>query len=965
MADVPVLPPAASGAAPGLVGRAEELAALDAALAAAARGTAGGVLVEADAGVGKSRLVAELVAHARAAGGTVLLGHCASGGGEALPYLPFVEALDPLREQGFAPPFWSVTAPGESAADLSQLQLFDAVAAALVAAARVAPVLLVVEDLHWADAASRDLLTYLLRRVRGERLLVVATVRTDDLHRRHPLRPVVSELSRLPGVQRVLLDPFTGEETARFLRDLAGHDVPSATVRRIHGRSEGNAYYAAELLLAGSARGGRLPSGLADVVLTRLETLPPEVSDLVRTAAVGGRRVRHDLLAAVTGLPAAELEARLRDAVASRVLEPDGEEGYSFRHALLHEALYDDLLPGERVRWHAAYAEAIAVHGLAPAARLAHHARQSNDLPRALVAGLAAADEAERLRAPGQAWRHLEEALPLWRSVPDAQERTGTTLLAATVRASRLAAAAGEVARSALTALDAVDLLPPEAAPDLAAEVHQQCASALWACDRFEEGIAQARLAVTRGGDDPRARHAVAWAAAVAARCHLGLDRFEEAAEEGRRALELARADDLASAEADALITLAGLDNLAGRLADADALFTRAAATAEAGGHLGTALRARYNLAADRYDRGDLTGAAHVLDSACAWAAGVGLAWSPYGLTLLSLQARTSFVTGEFDRALAQARALGPQAPHLAAIAVGVVAAEVLAARGAFAEAEAVLEPEWFDDVEEGLPAAVARAETLRWNGSPAAAADVLLDALDSFPGIEHPQHLLGLRIGAQAVGALADAGSREDGGAAVRVERAETRVAELLALGQPRAGTLGPEGRAWVAVLRAESGRFRADPPAAQVSAWEEVVTAFSYGNVHEQARARWRLAEARVAAGQRDEGLADLRAARRTADRLGAVPLSRALGDLARRARAVAGPGRGPLTARELQVLDLLAAGRTNRQVGEALFMAEKTASVHVSRIFAKLGASSRAEAVSIGLRSGILTGRDRDDE
>ncbi|GAB3451861.1 AAA family ATPase [Kineococcus endophyticus] len=961
---MPVLPPAPAGAAPALVGRDEELAALDAALAAASRGTSGGVLVEADAGVGKSRLVAELVEHARSAGGTVLLGHCASGGGEALPYLPFVEALEPLRGSGSAPAFWSATAPGEAAVDLSQLQLFDTVAAALVAASRSAPVLLVLEDLHWADAASRDLLTYLLRRVRDERLLVVATVRTDDLHRRHPLRPVLSELGRLPGVQRVLLEPFSGEETAHFLRALAGRDLPPATVRRIHGRSEGNAYYAAELLLAGPARGGRLPSGLADVVLTRLETLPSPVSDLVRTAAVGGRRVRHDLLAAVTGLPAPELEARLRDAVAFRVLEPDGDEGYAFRHALLHEALLDDLLPGERVRWHAAYADAIATHGLAPAARLAHHARQSNDLPRALVAGLAAADEAERLRAPGQAWRHLEEALPLWRSVPDAHERTGTTLLAVTVRASRLAASAGEVARSALTALDAVDLLPDDATPAQAAEVHQQCASALWACDRFEEGIAQARLAVARGGDDPQARHAVAWAAAVAARCLLGLDRFAESQAQAQLALDLARADDLASAEADALITLAGLDNLAGRLADADALFTRAAATAEAGGHLGTSLRARYNLAADRYDRGDLRGAAQVLDSSCAWAATVGLSWSPYGLTLLSLQARTSFVTGEFDRALAQARALGPQAPVLAALPVGIVAAEVLAARGAFEEAEAVLEPDWFDDVEEGLPAAAARAEVLRGRGDAAGAASVLLEALGSFPGIEHPQHLLGLRLGAQAVGALADAGSRDD----ALVRGVQERVAELLTLGQPRAGVLGPEGRAWTDVLGAEVARFRGAPPAEQVLAWERVVEAFGYGNVPERARSRWRLAEALVAAGRREDALPVLQEARRTAERLHAKPLVAVLDDLARRAR-VAGPaplpGRGPLTPRELQVLELLAAGRTNRQVGEALFMAEKTASVHVSRIFAKLGASSRAEAVSIGLRSGILTGPDPDGE
>jgi len=953
---VPVVPARPVEPDTRLIGRAVEFAALRAALEAARAGVAGGVLVEADAGVGKSRLVAELMAAARDADETVLVGHCASGGGESLPYLPFVEALEPLRAQGLSPSFWSPL--GEAGSELSQLQLFDAVAGALIASAREQPVLLVVEDLHWADAASRDLLTFLLRRIRSERLLVVATVRTDDLHRRHPLRPVLAELGRLPGVQRIVLEPFSGEETRQFLRDLAGSDVPADLARRIHTRAEGNAYYSAELLLAG-AGSSRLPSGVADVVLTRLETLPAPVTALVRAAAVGGRRVRHDLLAAVTALEPDDLEQRTRDAVAARVLEPDGE-GYSFRHALLHEAVYSDLLPGERARLHAAYADVIAAQPgrpLASAAALAHHARQSNDLPRALVAGIAAADEATRLRAPVEAWRHLEAVLPLWRAVPDAAGRTGTTLLDLTARASRLASSAGDFGRSALLALEAVDLLPPDAEPATAADVHRQCATALWSCDQDEQAITQVRLAVAAGGDDPAAAHSVAWAVAIEARCHLHLDRFAQAVEVGERALELAAAGGFTSVEADVLITLGSLDNLEGRLADADELFTRAAATAEAGGHLGTALRARYNLAVDRYDRGDLAGARKVLDDSCAWAARNGLAWTPYGLQLLGLQVTTSFVLGDFDIALRQASAIGPQAPHLAATAVGVVAALVLAARGAFDEVEATLQRDWFDDAEEGLSAVVAQAEALRWQGEPARAAEVLVAALFSFTGIENPAHLRGLRIGAQAVAALADSGSTDD----ALVQRIQDRVLELAEIGQPRAGTMGPEGRAWIAQLHAEVARFRDAPD--QVERWRRVVEEFSYGDVYDLARGRWRLAEACFAAGRREEGLVLLDEARRVASRLRAVPLAAELESLARRVRATADPGRGPLTSRELQVLDLLAAGRTNKQVGEELFMAEKTASVHVSRIFAKLGASSRAEAVSIGLRSGLLSGPDRD--
>ncbi|MBB2900579.1 DNA-binding CsgD family transcriptional regulator/tetratricopeptide (TPR) repeat protein [Kineococcus radiotolerans] len=963
---MPVLPPAAGGPrAPELVGRAPELDALERALDDARAGTSGAVLVEADAGVGKSRLVAELADRARARGGTVLVGHCASAGGGALPYLPFVEALEPLRRSA-AQDWWFGDRPGSGEPGLSQLQLFDAVAGVLAAAARGSEVLLVLEDLHWADGASLGLLTFLLRRLRGERLLVVATVRTDDLHRRHPLRPVLAELARLPAVRRVVLDPFDVDEMRRFLRALAGHDPDPATLRRIHQRAEGNAYYAAELLLAGPGRDGRLPSALADVVIGRVESLPAEVADLVRAAAVGGRRVRHDLLRAATGAGEDDVERAVRAAVTAGVLDVDGQDGYAFHHALLHEAVYEDLLPGERVRLHAAFARVVADSAaagrpLASAAELAHHARRSHDLAGALVAGIAAADEAERLRAPAEAWHHVEEALPLWDAVPDAAARTGTTLMALTVRASELARTAGDPARSALLARGAVDLLPADAAPAVAAEVHRQCAAALWACDRDEEALEQARAAQRRGGEDPAAAPAVCWATAIAARCFLHLDRFAESRREAERALALAAAGGLAGAEADALTTLGGLDNLAGALADADALFARAARAAERAGHLETALRARYNRAADRYDRGDLPGATQVLDDSCAWAASVGLTWAPYGMQLLSLQVTASAAGGEFDRALRQARAVGPQAPPQVATAVGVVAARVLAARGAFEEALAALDPAWLDDPDEGLSAALARAEVLRWRGEPAAAAEVLVAALFSFRGVEHPSHLLGLRLGALAVAALADVGRGGD----PLVERVRARVLDLVAVGQPRAGVLGPEGRAWVAVLHAEVARARGVPAPEQVTAWRAAVEGFTGGDVLELARCRWRLAEACAAAGLREEGLLALDEARRAASRLRAVPLSTVLEDLARRVRASASPGRGPLTARELQVLDLLAAGRTNRQVGEQLFMAEKTASVHVSRIFAKLGASSRAEAVSIGLRGGLLHSSPADQD
>ena len=173
---------------------------------------------------------------------------------------------------------------------------------------------------------------------------------------------------------------------------------------------------------------------------------------------------------------------------------------------------------------------------------------------------------------------------------------------------------------------------------------------------------------------------------------------------------------------------------------------------------------------------------------------------------------------------------------------------------------------------------------------------------------------------------------------------------------GHPRSGELGPEGRAWLQRAEAEATRVVAEPGVAQ---WQAACEAFGYGHVYELARSRWRLAEALLADDRRDEAAAELAAARDVAARLGARPLLAAVDVTARRARLgrsdVVAPG--PLTAREREVLALLAEGRTNRQIGQQLYIAEKTASVHVSYLMAKLGASGRTDAVSRAYRAGLL--------
>src|ERR1700754_2021678 len=359
-----------------LVGRRPEVSALGAALDRATLGKPTGVLMSGDAGVGKSRLVAEAVERAAAAGFTVLVGRCLDTAESALPYLPFTEIVGTLaatrpelvaEHVALRHPLPGGVAPGTGAGEpraLGQLEVFDAVLSVLDDLSAATPVLLVVEDLHWSDRSSRDLLAFLLSRLTGQRLVVLATYRSDDLHRRHPLRPVLSELVRLPAVERVDVAPLGPQEALELVRLVADGSLSEPMLHRVARRCEGNAFFAEELVTACS---DGLPHGLAEVLLARIEGLTPTTQRVLRIASVAGRRVHHGRLSAVSGLAVDELEQALREAVAHHVLvagtESDGitsDDAYVFRHALLREAIYHELLPGERSRLPAAYAGLLA-----------------------------------------------------------------------------------------------------------------------------------------------------------------------------------------------------------------------------------------------------------------------------------------------------------------------------------------------------------------------------------------------------------------------------------------------------------------------------------------------------------------------------------------------------------------------------------------------------------------------------
>jgi hypothetical protein len=407
-----------------VVGRDAEAAQLWAALERAAGGRPAIVLVAGEAGVGKTRLVTDLVGRSGELGAVALTGGCLDVGDGVLAYAPLVEALRPLvglldaaeleRVLGGArgelarlvPELGPAAAPRPAEAPLAPTRLFELLLGVLHRLAERGPVLLVVEDLHWADQSTRDLLGFLVRNLRGG-VAMVLTYRSDELHRRHPLRPFLAELERSGRTERLELERLGRRELAELLSGILEEPAPPALVGDVLARSEGNPFFAEELLAA-HRDGTRLPLALRDLVLARVETLSEPAQRVLEVAAVAGTRVDHELLATVVGQDAEELVWLLREAVTRHVLGVDESSAtYVFRHALVQEAIYDDLLPVQRGPLHAAYARAlerrIAQRGAAAGSggtaveqgQLAYHWYAAHDLGQALLASVQAGQAAE------------------------------------------------------------------------------------------------------------------------------------------------------------------------------------------------------------------------------------------------------------------------------------------------------------------------------------------------------------------------------------------------------------------------------------------------------------------------------------------------------------------------------------------------------------------------------------------
>jgi DNA-binding CsgD family transcriptional regulator len=979
-----------------LVGREAELSRLLALLDDAAAGRPVVALVSGDAGVGKTRLVTELSAAARDRGFAVLTGRCAELA-DTVPYLPLADALrdaatgeaasSPLLDALAARPVLSRLLPdvgpgrpvGGDMPGLAQQQLFGAVLGMLAELAEASPVLLVLEDLHWADHSTRDLVTFLSRALHRERLAIVVTYRTDDMYRRHPLRPVVAELTRLPSVTTVALGPLSPAAMAEHLTALSGRALDAAMLESVITRAEGNAYYAEELLAA-SCDGSELPAGLADLLLARAERLSPAAQQVLRTAAVTGRRIDDELARQASGLDGPEYDEAVREAVAHQLLVPDGERGYAFRHALLREAIYADLLPGERTRLHGRLAELLAgVPGTA--AELAHHSLASHDIPGAFAASVAAGREADRLAAPAEAHRHYNQALALWERVPEPETLSGMGRGKLAYRAAISAADSGDITRAVQQLRRLIDFLGDGSAdPVLFCRASERLAYFLEDIEEDEASIAAAEAAVAALPEEPPTWERAA-ALGTYARALLSMKDEGPARFQAERALAAATAAKAPWVEADALVTLGQLSERAGRVEEAIDLFTRAFQQARSATVLGVELRAAFQLARVQLESGYLEAASSTAHEGVLRADEAGLGLAPYGYDLQYLHYLAHYAAGAWEHAQELAdgfatRVTSPSEARLSAMALFI---DVARDRPAVAERRTWLEPFYGRD---GFAEYIARGllgEHAYWHGDGEAAlaeSQAMIRAYEKLYGRYAPPVI---RPAAVGLAALADRATQAraagDAGRAQAAVEAAHGLVDIAREGaayplRPHA-VLGVEGRGWLARAEAEWRRAQGDNDPA---AWQAVTDVFEPAFVYEAARSRWRLAEALAEAGRRDEAQQELLLAAETAERIGATPLRAALSDLARRARladrsvpAAAGRGAGPggaatrgplggLTGREVEVLRLLAAGQSNKEIGTKLFIAPKTASVHVSNILAKLGAASRTEAAAIAHAQGI---------
>ncbi len=949
----------------GFVGRAAELDVVARAVAAARAGAPSLLLVGGEAGIGKTTLVRQ---GAAVAGVDHLLGRCVHLGGDVIPLAPVADLLRQVRRS--APDAWEPTPAltallqgtspddGTGAVAPEAGGVFGPVLDLVARVAAERTVLIGFEDLHWADPMTWNLLEFLARNLLDEHVVLVGTYRADEVWSDAVLGRRLAELARLPGVHRLALTGLDRAAVSEAVTGQLGVPAPPALVDDVLARGQGNPFFTAELVAAHVA-GEAIPAALSDLLATDLAELDERTQALLAALAIIGREADHDLLRATAGLDDDALEKAVRAARDARVLVVDPEVGtYRFRHALIGEVVYRDLLAPQRQRFHRRVADALAgpaatSGGADAVSELALHLDRAGDAPAAFGALLAAADASQAV-APRTALAHLERALELWDAAGPAA--AGASRSDRLWQAAELASGTVGNARAVALATEAMPLGPP---PLGAAWGHERLGRYLWTSGRLDESSVEFDRAAALVEADPGGAGAAATFAGLG-QAELMRSRFTTAEAWCRRLFEVV--PDAALDPAAWTMGRRVLGVALAALGRPDEAVARCREAVDAAPSAQARALARIYLASVLLDVGACADAV-----ACARAgvdevdrAGIDRSTAGY-LDAVAAEGLLRLGRGEEAEALL-ARHPEPDDLPVGEIRLGRARALLAARRGDRAGAEAALGEAAAQPIDPWhrplLDAAVAEVHLVLGEGDEAAArAEEGGRSLGGGAAVWAPRFAL-LRVAAEVERSL-DARARQE------PVDLDATAAELLELVEavPAVETPSPDAVANLRTAAASVTRLRAPDPDAWAEAtrcWEAAPDAWW------AAASRLREAEAAVATGELARAAAAVHDAQRRALALGSPPLLDAVAGLARRSRlsveapppvvvAKASVDALGLTAREAEVLARVAAGDTNREIGEALYISEKTASVHVSNILRKLGVTSRVDAAAIAQRLG----------